>query len=186
MTGWKDKRKVMQRYDLTAEMYEERYAEEQKAKYRAALRQVNAANDLVLDVGCGTGLFFKEVTSEGRIVVGIDISRRLLQKAKEKSKAYANAHVLQADADHLPFKDAFFCSIFAFTILQNMPHPLDTLKELKRVVNMDGRIVVTGLKKSFPLNKFTNIIEDAGFKIVSIVDEEGLSCYVSVLSPYIG
>jgi len=27
----------MQRYDLTAEMYEERYAEEQKAKYKAAL-----------------------------------------------------------------------------------------------------------------------------------------------------
>ena len=59
---------------------------------------------------------------------------------------------MQADADHLPFKEEFFDVVFAFTVLQNMPKPSETLDELKRVAKVGGRVVVTGLKKAFPLN----------------------------------
>src|SRR5208337_3325262 len=100
MTGWKDKRKVMQRYDLTAEMYNERYSEEQKAKYRAALENVNVADCAVLDVGCGSGLFFSKVAAKANVVVGFDISRKLLLKAKEEANRFQNVLVLLADADH--------------------------------------------------------------------------------------
>ena len=40
MNGWLKKRRVMRRYDLTAEMYDMRYAEEQAAKIRAGLKHV--------------------------------------------------------------------------------------------------------------------------------------------------
>src|ERR1700690_808528 len=141
LAGWKDKRRVMQRYDLTAEMYEERYAEEQKAKYKAALENVEVAGGIVLDVGCGSGLFFREVTSPSVTVVGIDISRKLLLKAKDQADVSGNVLVLQADADHLPFKDAIFDVVFAFTVLQNMPKPVVTLKEFKRVAKLGSRVV---------------------------------------------
>ena len=65
------------------------------------------------------------------MVVGVDISRKLLLKAKEQARAFPNVFVLQADADHLPFKDGFFDDVFAFTVLQNMPNPNETLSELK-------------------------------------------------------
>ena len=70
MTGWKDKRKVMQRYDLTAEMYEERYAQEQEAKYGAALENVDVAGCTVLDVGCGSGLFFRYAAAKAKVAGG--------------------------------------------------------------------------------------------------------------------
>ena len=97
----------MQRYDLTAEMYEERYAEEQKAKYAAALENVNIANCAVLDVGCGSGLFFSHA-AKAKFVVGVDVSRKLLLKAKKQTRAFGNVFVLQADADHLPFRECLF------------------------------------------------------------------------------
>ena len=182
MTGWKDKRKVMQRYDLTAEMYEERYAGEQKAKYRKALENVNVADAVVLDVGCGSGLFFSQIATQADIVVGVDIARKLLFKAKEQARTLSNVFVLQADADHLPFRAEFFDAVFAFTVLQNMPKPSETLDELKRVTKSNGRLVVTGLKKAFSLDGFMDVLEGSGLRVVSFVDNETVNCYVAVLT----
>ena len=163
-------------------MYDERYEDEQNGKYRKALENVNVDAAAVLDVGCGSGLFFSQVESKANMVVGVDVSRKLLLKAKEQARAFGNVFVLQADADHLPFADNFFDSIFAFTVLQNMPKPPVTLCELKRVAKVGGRVVVTGLKKAFPLDLFMDVLENSGLKLAAFVDDEAVNCYVAVLA----
>jgi len=182
LTCWKDKRKVIKRYDITAEMYDERYKEEQGRKYCKALQHINIEDLVVLDVGCGSGLFFSEVAGKAKTVIGVDVSRKLLQKAKEKADTLGNVSVLQADADHLPFCDKFFDGNFAFTILQNMPRPNETLTELRRVVKTEGKMVVTGLKKAFPLNTFMDILEGSKLRIVTFVEDENVNCYVALLA----
>jgi len=182
VASWKDKRKIMQRYDLTAEMYEERYSEEQRAKYEAALKNLDEIAGTVLDIGCGTGLFFREIAAQASLVVGVDISRKLLLKAKQQARGFGNVFVLQADADNLPFTKSFFDVIFAFTVLQNMPKPPETLIELKRVAKENGRVIVTALKKVFALPMFMDLLDSSGLKVVSFVDDENLKCYVSVLT----
>jgi ubiquinone/menaquinone biosynthesis C-methylase UbiE len=172
----------MKRYDLTADMYEERYAEEQQAKYRAALESVDAAGGVVLDVGCGTGLFFSQVAAQASMVVGIDISRKLLLKAGDKAKKLSNVFVMQVDADHLPFREGSFDAVFAFTVLQNMPKPSETLCELKWVAKLGGSVAVTGLKKAFPLDEFMDVLEGTSLRVASFVDIEDLKCYVAVLA----
>ncbi len=72
--GWRDKRKVMLRYNVTADSYDEQYTDEQRRKYTKALEKVEVTNNAVLDVGCGSGLFFKEVEAQAEIVVGVDVS----------------------------------------------------------------------------------------------------------------
>jgi ubiquinone/menaquinone biosynthesis C-methylase UbiE len=181
LAGWKEKRKVMQRYDVTAEMYDERYAEEQSAKYVAALENVKIADSTVLDVGCGSGLFFTHA-SKAKILVGVDVSHKLLLKAKEQTHALENISVLQADADHLPFCPGVFDAVFAFTVLQNMPDPSETLCEIKRVAKKGGRVVVTGLKKVFSLKTFTEALDEGGLQMISFVDNEYVKCYVAVLA----
>jgi ubiquinone/menaquinone biosynthesis C-methylase UbiE len=163
-------------------MYEERYAKEQQAKYRAALENVNVGGGAVLDVGCGTGLFLSQVAAQVSMIVGVDISRKLLLKAEDKAKKLSNVFVLQADADHLPFREGLFDAVFAFTVLQNMPKPSETLGELKRVAKLGGSVVVTGLKKAFPLDTFMDVLEGTSLRVVSFVDIEDLKCYVAVLA----
>ena len=172
----------MQNYDVTSEMYEERYAEKQQRKYKKALEQVDVSGKVLLDVGCGSGLFFREVAKDAKMAVGVDISRKLLFKAKEKVRTFPNAFVLQADADHMPFKKGCFNQVFSFTVLQNMPKPNETLEEFKRVVKPVGRVVVTGLKKAFPLEKFMDILEKSGLQATAFVDDEDVNCYVAVLA----
>ena len=171
----------MQRYDLTAEMYDVRYAEEQGAKYKKALEKLNiASNSLVLDIGCGTGLLFSHVAADAQTVVGLDVSRKLLLQAKERARRSLNVHVVQADADHAPFKDSYFSVVFAFTVLQNMPKPLETLMEIKRVAKRDAPIVVTGLKKAFSEEAFRVLLQHAGLRVVSLNNDDALKCYVAV------
>ena len=179
---WRDKRKIMQRYDVTSDSYDEQYAEEQQRKYLKALENVDVAGKSVLDVGCGSGLFFKAVSSKAEIVVGVDVSHKLLLKAKKNANVYKNTFVLQADADHLPFREDFFDAVFAFTVLQNMPKPTETLGELKQVTKLSGRFVVTGLKKAFPLEKFMDVLEGSGLEVVAFGDEDNINCYVAVLT----
>jgi ubiquinone/menaquinone biosynthesis C-methylase UbiE len=181
MNKWDQKRKTMHRYDLTARMYEERYAEEQAAKYQAALKHLTiACHSSVLDVGCGTGLLFSHVAAEAQTVVGADISRLLLLQAKKRTRDFRNVHLVQADADHLPFKRRHFNMVFAFTVLQNMPKPSETLSEIKRNAKQDAAVVVTGLKKAFSLEAFRALLENAGFQVVALEDADALKCHVAV------
>ena len=178
---WDQKRKIIRRYDLTAEMYEMRYAEEQAVKYKAALEHLNIArHSNVLDVGCGAGLLFSHVAAEAQTVVGVDISSRLLLQAKECARDFRNVHLVQADADYLPFTDNHFSLVFAFTVLQNMPKPLETLNEIKRNAKRGASIVVTGLKKAFSLEAFRELLQNAGLQVVSLKDADVLKCYVAV------
>ena len=172
----------MKRYDLTADMYDERYSLEQAAKYQAALENTKLRGGAILDVGCGTGLFFRHVAFKAQTVVGVDISRQLLAKAAGQAKELGNVFLLQADADHLPFTECFFEVAFAFTLLQNMPEPSKTLLELERVVAHKGNVIVTGLKRVFPLDQFLEILELSDFVCSAFVNDEELKCYVAVLS----
>ena len=180
MNKWRQKHNVMLRYNVTAEMYNVRYAEEQEAKYKAALSKVKIAGS-VLDVGCGTGLIFSHVATQAETVVGVDLSRGQLLKAREQAKDFSNVHLVQADADHLPVKEGYFALVFAFTVIQNLPEPAETLRQLKRAGTRGGSIVVSGLKKTFSLDAFGALLRDEGFRVVFCEDDVGLQCYVAIV-----
>jgi ubiquinone/menaquinone biosynthesis C-methylase UbiE len=178
LNAWRQKRSVMRRYNLTAEMYDARYCEEQEAKYKAALEGLRLEGSAVLDIGCGSGLFFNHVADTAKLVVGVDVSQGLLQLAKERAKNFPNVHMVQADADNLPFKPNVFSHVFAFTVLQNMPNPPRTLEQFKLVAKCDAVTVVTGLKAAISLEVFGGYLEAAGLRVVSLRDDDALRCYV--------
>ncbi len=180
--AWRDKRKVMRAYDSTAEMYDDRYSEEQGRKYRKTFEIIDIVGKVILDVGCGSGLFFSQVAVQAKIVVGVDISHKLLMKAKAQASGFENVFLVQTDADHLPFQDNLFDAVFAFTMLQNMPKPTQTLGELKQVTKINAKIIVTGLKKFFSIEKFMDFLENSGLRIVTFVDDDPINCYIAVLS----
>lgn len=176
------KRSIMRRYNLTAHIYNMRYAEEQNAKIEAALKSVNIEkSSLVLDAGCGTGLLFDYIAQKAEAIVGLDISRKMLLQAKNRSLKFANVHLIWADADNLPFKDAVFSHVFAITLIQNMPHTAKTLDEVKRIAKKDAIIVVTGLKSKFCLEDFEDLLCKFGLNMIEIEDEN-LKCYVAICS----
>lgn len=185
LNEWDKKRDVMKRYDLTAHIYDMRYAEEQTAKIQAVMQNIKMEKEsLVLDVGCGTGLLFNYVANKAKTIVGLDISRKILLQAKERAKKFPNVHLILADADNMPLKESTFSHLFAITLIQNMPSPFKTLNEVKRVTKENAFMVVTGLKKKFPVEVFRRLLQDAGLNVIALKNE-GLKCYVAVCAKFL-
>ena len=184
MNEWDKKRRVMHRYNLTVDIYDMRYAEEQAAKIEATLDILKVQkHSLVLDAGCGTGLLFDYVTDKAETIVGLDISKKILFQAKKRAKNFQNIHLILADADNMPLKENIFSHVFGITLIQNMPNPAKTLNEIKRVARRDAVIVITGLKKAFTLEQFKELLRDTGFDIVAFKDEN-LKCHVAVCTKF--
>jgi phosphatidylethanolamine/phosphatidyl-N-methylethanolamine N-methyltransferase len=64
--------------------------------------------DTVLDLGCGTGAnlpYLREAVGPGGTVVGVDLTRGMLARARDlvADRGWANVHVVQGDARELPF-----------------------------------------------------------------------------------
>jgi ubiquinone/menaquinone biosynthesis C-methylase UbiE len=124
---------------------------------------------------------FNHVAEKAETVVGLDISRKVLLQAKERSRKFVNVDLIQADADNIPFSNQVFSHVFAMTLIQNMPNPIKTLKEVERVTKNDAVIVVTGLKKKFSLEDFVRLLRKIGLNIIEMKNES-LKCYVAICS----
>jgi ubiquinone/menaquinone biosynthesis C-methylase UbiE len=180
MANWNKKRKVMQHYDNIATVYDTQYAEEQETKIKAVLDEISFQPDnIILDVGCGTGLLFKHIKNSAKLLVGLDISLSLLKRAKTQTKQYQNTTIIRADADHTPFKNKTFHTIFAITLLQNIPNPAETLREIKRISKDNGIIAVTALKKRFTEKTFTQLLENAELTIFTLKTDSKLKDYTA-------
>lgn len=184
MADWNKKRKVMQHYDNIATVYDTQYAEEQEAKIKAVLDEINLQPDnTILDIGCGTGILFKHIKNSAKLLIGLDTSLGLLKRAETQAKQYCNIVVIRAEADHTPFKNKTFHTIFAITLLQNMPNPAATLREIKRISKDNATIAVTALKKGFTKKTFTQLLENAELTLFTLKTDNKLKDYTTTCKP---
>ena len=173
MAEWNKKREVMRHYNSLVPVYDAQYGEEQDAKMKVALSSTTLKKDsLVLDAGCGTGLLLKHLGRSVKLLVGLDMSSRILKEAKKRVKQLPTIAVVRADADFTPFQHNVFDATFAITLLQNVPDPLVTLREMKRVSKDRAFFVISGLKKRFSREAFVKLLQRAGLE-VSVMESSG-------------
>jgi ubiquinone/menaquinone biosynthesis C-methylase UbiE len=181
MREWKEKRRTIRHYDQQAIVYDVQYLGEQNAKIEDILNSIRlGSNELVLDLGCGTGFLFQHINKRVELLVGIDVSSRVLREAKKRTKNLSNIVLIRADADYTPFPDHIFDRIFAITLLQNMPNPMKTITEMKRIGKPQAIFAITGLKKKFTTKSFVDILERARLKAVTLNTNQRLKGHVAV------
>ena len=96
----------------------------------------------ILEVGVGTGKNFTYHRSPDN-VIGIDISDRMLVKARQKAgDGDFDIQLHQADAQRLGFADNSFDAAVATFVFCSVPDAVRGLRELGRVVKPGGKIVL--------------------------------------------
>lgn len=161
---WNKKRRLKEKYDSSAKYYDDRYEDIQRRKFEVIEKELSDAKS-ILDVGCGTGLFMEEFSSFADFVVGVDLSVTMLREAKSRG---GNSLLISADADNLPFKRCTFDVTVSLTLLQNMPRPLRTLREMVRVTTRGGKIIVTVLEKKHSLDELEDWLTSADLKPLKV------------------
>jgi len=102
---------------------------------------------LVLDVGCGNGLFCESLFGD-RPVVGVDYSLGMCRLAEARGM-----QVYQADARALPFAAAQFDLIYSSEVVQCIEPLPPFMAELARVCRPGGRIIISTLNRSSLLRR---------------------------------
>ena len=94
-----------------------------------------------LDVGCGTGRWVRRYGELGFSVVGIDATIGMLRIARTHG---TKAPLTTGLAQELPFADASFDCVSDITVVQHIPHELQSkaLQEMVRVLKPRGRMIL--------------------------------------------
>ncbi len=127
--------------------------------------------DRVIEVGVGTGISLPLYPRDCD-VVGIDLTRKMLEKAIEKKKRHDLRHVelLEMDAENMTFGDNAFDHAVAAFVISVVPNPEKMVSEMKRVTKKGGNILIFNhfsSKNSFlsAMNKlFCPITEKCGWR----------------------
>jgi demethylmenaquinone methyltransferase/2-methoxy-6-polyprenyl-1,4-benzoquinol methylase len=97
----------------------------------------------VLDVCCGTGDLSRDFARAGARVAGVDFTPQMLAFAAPKLARAAQPWLfLQGDALRLPVRDASVAVASVAFGLRNLADPDQGLRELARVVQPGGRVLV--------------------------------------------
>jgi ubiquinone/menaquinone biosynthesis C-methylase UbiE len=105
--------------------------------------------EVILDAGCGTGVFTRDFLAAGSKVTGLDISLPMLRRATQKSRGFP-LRLVVADMTALPFPQNFFDKVVSVTALEFIKDGGSAVRELFRVTKVGGAVVVATLNRVSP------------------------------------
>ena len=111
------------------------------------LDYLNMQPRYVLDLGCGTGFFSKQLKQRypKAQIVGLDLAEMMLNQAKGSQSFLNKWPLVQADMMSLPFPSGLFDLVFANqTIHWASPLP-DAMQEISRVMKVEGCLMLSTL-----------------------------------------
>lgn len=134
------------------------------------LNNLNCPDYSILEVGVGTGIHAKYLLMQYPTIkyTGIDISKGMINKAKEKMGKIKNVTLLVADGERLPFRDNLFDAAYISGSLHHFANPYLGLSELVRVVRRGGKMVIMEPNRLFPTNFLATICNKAERSILKM------------------
>jgi ubiquinone/menaquinone biosynthesis C-methylase UbiE len=100
--------------------------------------------DTALDVACGPGVLACALARRVRQATGIDLTPAMLDQARttQANAALSNLQWDIGDVTAMPYPDGTFTVVTCRFAFHHFPEPLRVLREMRRVAQPGGRIVV--------------------------------------------
>jgi 2-polyprenyl-3-methyl-5-hydroxy-6-metoxy-1,4-benzoquinol methylase len=95
-------------------------------------------NGRLLDVGSGFGFFIAEMKNRGWEAVGIEIS----QKALDYARNVLGLTVHPGPLEKVDFPDNHFDAVTGFYVIEHLPHPMTFLRECYRILKPGGLLLL--------------------------------------------
>lgn len=140
--------KIRRHYDTVADTYDHHYDHHRGKKYHTHLSnhllKVLPHGGNLLDIGCGTGLFVEKYVRNGGSGTGIDISEKMVAKARRRCP---ECEFLVGTGEKLPFDDRAFNAVSSVLVFSYVKDPESMLSEVYRVLEPGGSVALCTLGK---------------------------------------
>ncbi|MBD2359512.1 class I SAM-dependent methyltransferase [Tolypothrix sp. FACHB-123] len=131
-----------------------------------------APETTVLDVGCGTGelelLLLRQ--NPQQVIIGVDISEKMLHVAQQKCHAYFHVSFYNVSVSELPFENNSFDIIVSASVFHYFDDSNAALKEIKRVLKPEGKVFILDWCKDYLSCQICDFI-------LKLVDPAYKQCY---------
>lgn len=139
-----EKREIQRIYGRYASFYDAVFSRLFTPRIKRGIEGIGIRKgDRIIEVGVGTGLSLPHYPRDCT-VVGIDITRKMLEKAGDKRKVLGLRHVelVQMDAENMTFPDDSFDHAVLPFVVSVVGNPERMMAEVKRITRKNGKIVV--------------------------------------------
>lgn len=142
-----DKQQVRASFGRAAATYDEatELQREMGNRMLERLDLVRMQPQVILDVGCGTGVVTAELARRYKKahVLALDLAEPMLKKARERKPWFRHMDFICGDADALPLADGCVDMIFSNAAVQWCENLQATLQEFLRVLKPGGLLMFT-------------------------------------------
>ena len=136
---------------------------------------LNTPNPRILDVGCGTGANLKVLAAYGK-AEGVDISPQAVDFCRERGLDSVKLGAIE----QLPYESDSFELVTALDVVEHLDDDVAGLREMRRVLRHDGRILVfvpafmflwgvqddvSNHRRRYTLPGLLKAVEAAGFEV---------------------
>ena len=165
----------------TSEWYAKEYGEYATNRFGVEALEL-AADSRIVDIGCGTGSALRHAAKQvtNGTLIGIDPVPRMVEIAQEQTVSHPAAErikFIEGSAESLPIDDASADFVFAFDSFDHWQDQSQGLKEARRVLDSDGRLVVVKdgeLPNGTEARQaFVEVLVSEGFRVIREQTIEG-------------
>ena len=156
-----DQERIRKRYDFMARSYDV-VGQLVAAHRQDAIQALNVQpGECVLDLACGPAVNFRRISEDleaSGLLVGLDYSSGMLKQAQERARCNQWSNVVPAlgDGARLPFADCVFDRVICTYSFNVIPLYQQALDEVRRVLKLNGTLVVLDGKLSSGAIRFLN------------------------------
>ena len=122
----------------------------------------------ILDIACGGGELSLKIAERGCEVCGIDMAEGAIEGAKRLAEREGiTCKFGVGSAEDLPYPDGHFDKIVCSSSLEHFGDDIKALKEMHRVLKLDGSVVLTTDSFTYPIS---DELKDVHRKIAYVVN----------------
>jgi len=126
-------------YNDISQVYDtSRMANAETTRNLVSLLHINNTSN-ILDMGCGTGNYSAALQPFAKSIIGIDISKGMIEQAQTK---FPHLTFICGDVTNLPFNANTFDGAFAIQVLHHIEKKLTFLEEVYRVLRSGACLAI--------------------------------------------